>query len=80
MEVAPQGNVVDDGSSIRVDAGGREWAAGFSLYGRGGIEFLIRDFTFGVSARIAGTTLEFDKAGEIDLTAPQYFLTIGKRI
>ncbi len=62
------------------DIGGREWAVGVGLYARGGVEFIIRDFTFGVSVRQASTKLEFDNAGEIDLTAPQWFLTVGKRI
>jgi hypothetical protein len=80
IEVEPHTQGAGEGSSIQLDASGREWAAGFGLYGRGGIEFIVRDYTFGASVRKSSTTLKFDNAGEIDLTAPQFFLTIGKRI
>lgn len=60
--------------------GGRDWAVTGGLYARVGFEFLIDNFSFGVSARRTTSVLEFDHAGEIDLRAPQWFLTIGKRI
>jgi opacity protein-like surface antigen len=71
-ELAPQ-----DGTTERSNVNGREWAVGVSLYGRVGIEFIVDKFTFGVTARKTGSTLDFGQAGEIDLSGTQLFLTIG---
>ena len=68
-------------SSIGVDnGGGRQWAGSVGLYGRAGFECIVKDYTFGIGVRKATGALEFDTAGEIDLGATQWFLTIGKRI
>jgi hypothetical protein len=71
-ELAPQ-----DGSAAGANVDGREWAVDVSLYGRAGIEFIVNKFTFGLTVRKTGSTLDFDQAGEIDLSGTQWFLTLG---
>lgn len=66
-----------DGTTERSNVNGREWAVGVSLYGRAGVEFIVNTFTFGLTARKTGSTLDFGQAGEIDLSGTQWFLTVG---
>lgn len=66
--------------NVEIEAGGSSHAVALGLYGRAGLEFIVNDFTFGVSARKLNAKLDFGKNGTIRLNDLAWFLTIGKQI
>jgi hypothetical protein len=68
-------------NSVVIDTRTSDNHLGVAAYGRLGFELIFsRDFTLGISARYSNVRYDFGNSGELDLTEPQFFLTLGRSL